>query len=131
MVPNIFEILSPVTRPRMFDVGSDVSFRKFAMLLLGTPNSPKLWKRFAPPPGLVPPVMSYWALPEGSVEGGLTRVFRPDDVIGGVWAKEVRQANNRTSEKQNVRRWINLRCSACFTFNGNPPLGVVPLPHNH
>ena len=113
----MLEIFPPVTRPRMFDVARPELLRKFAMLLLGTPNSPKLWKRFAPPPGLVPPVMSYWTFPEGSVEGGLTRVLSPDDVMGGtVWAKEVRQANNRTSEKPNVRKGINRRCSACFAF---------------
>jgi hypothetical protein len=48
----------PVTRPRMFDVGSPVSFKKLAMLFVGTPKSPKLWNRFVPPPGLVPPVIS-------------------------------------------------------------------------
>jgi hypothetical protein len=60
MVPKMFEMFPPVMRPRMFEVAKlGVSLRKFAMLLLGTPKSPKLWKRFAPPPGLVPPVMSY------------------------------------------------------------------------
>ena len=39
------------------------------------------------------------------MSGGLTRVLSPDDVMGGpVWAEEVRQANNKMSEKQKVRR---------------------------
>ena len=41
------------------------------------------------------------------MEGGLTRVFSPDDVMGEVvWAEEVKQANNRTSENPNVRKGI-------------------------
>ena len=36
---------------------------------------PKLWKRFVPPPGRVPPVM-LWRLPFV-----VTTVFRPDDVM--------------------------------------------------
>ena len=42
MVPKIFEGLPPVTRPRIFEVGNAVSFKKLAMLLVGIPNSPKL-----------------------------------------------------------------------------------------
>ncbi len=42
IVPKMLEIFPPVTRPRMFDVARPESFRKFAMLLFGTPNSPKL-----------------------------------------------------------------------------------------
>jgi hypothetical protein len=49
-------------------------------------------------------------------------------VMGGVWAEEFREAKNRTSEKPSVRQGINL---ACFAFNGEPPLGVVPLPRKH
>ncbi len=49
----------PVTRPRILLVGSAVSFRKLAMLLMGTLKLPKLWNRFVPPPGRVPPVMLY------------------------------------------------------------------------
>ena len=83
IVPKMLERFPPVTRPRMLDVARPELLRKFAMLLLGTLKSPKLWKRLAPPPGLVPPVMSYWTFPEGSVEGGLTRVLSPDERDGG------------------------------------------------
>src|SRR6476660_5307601 len=121
----MLERFPPVTRPRMFDVARPELLRKFAMLLLGTPNSPKLWKRFAPPPGLVPPVMSYWTLPEGSVEGELTRVLSPDEVMGGgVWAEEIRQANDRTSEKPKVRMGINWSRSECCPINGEPFLRI-------
>ena len=50
------------------------------MLLVGTLKSPKLWNRFVP--ALVPPVMSYWVLPPVVRKGSLTRVFRPDGVMG-------------------------------------------------
>jgi len=46
MVPKMFEIFPPVTRPRMLDVARPESLRKFAMLLLGTLKSPKLLNRF-------------------------------------------------------------------------------------
>ena len=82
MLPKMFETFPPVTRPRILLVGSAVSFRKFAMLLVGTPNSPKLWNRFSPPPGLVPPVMSYWTFPAGGVAERLTCVFNPEEVMG-------------------------------------------------
>jgi hypothetical protein len=59
------------------------------------------------------------------VEGGLTCVLSPDDVMGAtVWAEEIRQANNRTSEKPNVRKEINRVCSAYRCFNCEPPLGT-------
>ena len=73
---------SPVTRARMLDVGSPVSFRKLAMLLSGTLKSPKLWNRLVPPPGLVPPVMSYCTVPAGGVAERLTSVFSPEGVMG-------------------------------------------------
>jgi hypothetical protein len=57
MVPKIFEMLPPVTRARILEVAAPESLRKFAMLLVGTLNVPKLRKRVVPPPGLVPPVM--------------------------------------------------------------------------
>lgn len=82
MVPKMLEMFPPVMRPRMLDVGSAVSFRKLAMLLAGTPKSPKLWNRLVPPPGLVPPVMSYCTFPLGSVVGALTCVLSPEEVIG-------------------------------------------------
>src|SRR6476659_1209608 len=127
----MFEMLPPVTRPRIFVVARlGVSLRKFAMLLVGTLKSPKLWNRFAPPPGLVPPVMSYWTFPEESVWGGLTRVLSPDDVMG-VWADEVKQANSETSEKASVRKGINRRCSAWCCFNGEPSLGTGASPSRH
>ncbi|BFU91924.1 MAG: hypothetical protein NTAFB01_31110 [Nitrospira sp.] len=86
MVPKIFETFPPVTRPRILDVAAPESFRKFAMLLLGTPNSPKLWNKFVP--DLVPPVMSYCTVPVGGVAERLTCVFSPEGVMGAaVWAK--------------------------------------------
>ena len=42
MVPKMFETFPPVTRPRIFDVGRPESFKKLAMLLLGTLKFPKL-----------------------------------------------------------------------------------------
>src|SRR5437867_12619175 len=58
------------------------------MLLIGTLKLPKLWNKFGPLPGLVPPVMSYWVFPAGGACDRLTRVFSPEDVIGGggAWA---------------------------------------------
>jgi hypothetical protein len=59
MMPKMFEMFPPVTRPRIFEVGRPESLRKLAMLFEGTLKFPKLWNRFVPPPGLVPPVMLY------------------------------------------------------------------------
>ena len=42
IVPRMLDGLFPVTRPRMLEVGRAVSFRKLAMLFVGTLNSPKL-----------------------------------------------------------------------------------------
>ena len=42
IVPKILDELPPVTRPRMFEVADPDWFRKLAILLVGTPNSPKL-----------------------------------------------------------------------------------------
>ena len=39
-----------------------------------------------PPPGLVPPVMSYCTFPDGGFEGKFTLVFNPEGVIGGTCA---------------------------------------------
>src|SRR6478609_7888405 len=111
----MLEIFSPVTRPRMFDVARPESLRRFAMLLVGTLKSPKLWNKLVPlaPPGRVPPVMLYCVCPLGSVTAGLTCVFRPEPVMGeAAWTREVREANNRTSEKPNVRKGIDRRRSA-------------------
>src|SRR6478609_2779485 len=115
----MLEIFSPVTRPRMFDVARPESLRKFAMLVVGTLKSPKLWNKLVPlvPPGRVPPVMLNCVCPLGRGTGGLTRVLRPDEVMGGVWAEEFRQAKNRTKEKPSVRQGINL---ACFAFKAEP-----------
>ena len=55
------------------------------MLLVGTLKSPKLWNRLVPPPGRVPPLMSYWVCPPTAI-GSLTWVCKPDGVIGGTWA---------------------------------------------
>src|SRR6476620_11894411 len=126
----MLEIFPPVTRPRMFDVARPESLKKFALLRLGTLKSPKLWNKLVPlvPPGRVPPVMLYCVCPLGRETGGLTCVLRPDPVIGeAAWTREVREANNRTRKKPNVRQGI----SACFTFNAEPPLGVVPSPRKH
>ena len=77
----MFEGFPPVTRPRMLEVGKEVLLTKLAVWFAGTPNSPKLWKRFGPLPGLVPPVMSK------EVPCCVTVVFNPEDVMGDVaWA---------------------------------------------
>lgn len=69
--------------------------------------------------------MSYWVLPPAVRKGSLSRVFRPDCVMGeAAWTREVREANNKTSEKPNVRKEINRRCSTCCCFKGKPPLGI-------
>jgi len=86
MMPRMFEMIPPVPQPRKFDVSSAVSLRKFAMLLLGTLNCPKLWNRFVPPPGLVPPVMLYWLCPVERLCGALIWVLRPEEVMGALWA---------------------------------------------
>ena len=76
--------------------------------------------------------MSYWTLPEGSVEGELTCVLSPDEVMGGgVWADEIRQANDRTSEKPKVRKRINWLRSECCPINGELSLGIGSLPRKH
>ena len=80
------------------------SLRKFAMLLLGTLKSPKLWNRFVPAPGLVPPVMSYWVFPAGGVAERLTCVFRPDGVIGDAAWAWLRLRLNEGSTKEPRRR---------------------------
>src|SRR5215472_10692668 len=104
-------------RPRMLEVGRfgasntpfrsiDPELRKFAMLLVGTLKLPKLWNRFTPPPGLVPPVMSYCVFPAGGIADRVTCVFNPEGVIGAAaWTREV-GLNARTSEKPSIRERI-------------------------
>ena len=54
--------------------------------------------------------MLYCVCPLGRETGGLTCVLRPDPVMGeAAWTKEVREANNRTREKPNVRKGISPR----------------------
>ena len=65
MVPRMLEILPPVTRARMLDVGRPELLRKLAVVLMGTLKLPKLWNTF-PPPHRVPFVMSIWVWPLGS-----------------------------------------------------------------
>src|SRR5215510_15028242 len=122
IVPKMFEMFPPVTRPKMFDVARPELLRKFAILLLGTLKSPKLCNRFPPPPGLVPPVMSYWTLPEGRLAGGLTCVLSPEGVMGeAAWTSEVRYGTDRASEQPSRSQEITLACSASRLFNGAPP----------
>jgi len=65
--------------------------------------------------------MSYWTFPDGSVEGEATRVLSPYEVMGGgVWAAEIRQAHERTSEKPTVSKGINWSRSECCPINGEP-----------
>ena len=46
--------------------------------------------------------------PLGRETGGLTCVLRPDPVMGeAAWTEEVRQADNRTSEKPSLKKEIN------------------------
>jgi hypothetical protein len=55
----------------------------------------------------------------------------PDEVMGGgVWAKEIRQAHDRTSEKPNVRKGINWSRSECCPLNGEPLFGIGSHPAN-
>ena len=64
--------------------------------------------------------------------GGLTRVLSPDEVMGEVvWAEEFKQANNRRSEKLNVRKEINRTCVVRCFFNGDPSLRRVTSPPKH
>src|ERR1051326_5788038 len=101
MVPKMLDTSPPVTRPRMLEVARPESLRKFAMLLLGTLKSPKLWNRLVPPPGRVPPVMSNWVWPLGRLIGADTAVSRPDDVI--VWARETEHGRARRRKRPNMR----------------------------
>ena len=92
----------------MFDVARPELFRKFAMLFDGTLKSPKLWKRFVPPPGLVPPVILYCVCPLGSMTDGPTCVLRPEPVMGeAAWTREVKQTSNTKSEQPMTRRKIS------------------------
>ena len=59
------------------------------------------------------------------MEGELIRVLRPDEVMGGgVWAEEIREAKDRTSEKPKVRKGIKRSRSECCPNNGELPLGI-------
>src|SRR5262245_59130984 len=121
----MFEMFPPVTRPRILLVAkpsasklpfesNDPLFKKFAMLLLGTLKSPKLWNRFSPPPGLVPPVMLNWVWPFGRLMGADTAVFRPDDVIGvTAGARETEHGMARRRETPNMQRRIRVVYSPC------------------
>src|SRR4029078_175213 len=100
--------VDPVMRPRMLDVGTPELFRKFAILFVGTLKSPKLWKRFVPPPGLVPPVILYCVCPLGRMTAGPTCVFRPEPVMGeAAGTREVSQTSNTKSEQPMTRRGIS------------------------
>ena len=103
--PEDVRDIPPVTRPRMLDVARPESFRKFAMLWLGTLKSPKLWNRLVPPPGRVPPVMSYCTCPAGGVTR-VTCVFNPDGVIGDVSANALPTAYHTMNSHTN---WSNRR----------------------
>ena len=80
------------------------SLRKFAMLLFGTLKSPKLWNRFVPPPGLVPPVMSYCTAPADGVRERSICVFSPDGVMGGAARAWLRLTLIEGSKKELRRR---------------------------
>ena len=62
----------------MLEVGSAVSFRKLAILLVGHTELAEAVEKICSASGLVPPVMSYWAFPSGGVVERLTCVFRPE-----------------------------------------------------
>ena len=64
----------------------------------GTLKSPKLWKRFVPPPGLVPPVMLYWVCPPTAI-GPLTWVFNQKMVMGAVACAATYVYANQTEEE--------------------------------
>ena len=105
IIPKILEALPPVIRPRMLFVGRPELLRKLAMLLVGTLKFPKLWNKLVPPPGRVPPVMSYWTLPLGIVIGALTCVFSPDEVIGGA-AACAKEPSNKIGEPFQFRNIV-------------------------
>jgi hypothetical protein len=45
----------------------------------------------------------------------------PDEVMGGgIWAEEIRQAHERTSEKPKVRKGIKWSRLECCPINGEP-----------
>src|SRR5215813_7037741 len=114
-MPKILDGLPPLMRPRMLEVAKpegrmmfgfagsiDPALRKFAMLLVGTLKLPKLWNRFVPPPGLVPPVISYWVFPAGGIAERLTCVLSPDDVMGeAAWTREGGLGTASTTEQPN------------------------------
>src|SRR5215831_9408031 len=99
------------------------------MLLVGTLKLPKLWYRFSPPPGLVPPVMLYCVCPLARGSGALTCVLRPDDVMGAVaWTREGGFGTPKTSEQPTMRQVSSLACSAARLFNVTCPLGIAAHP---
>src|SRR5215467_6231374 len=133
-MPKMLDGLPPLMRPRMLAVGrfgsntvpfrsTDPALRKFAMLLVGTLKLPKLWNRFSPPPGLVPPVMSYWIFPGGGVADRVTCVLSPEGVMGeAAWTREVGYGTASTTEQLRRRQESTLPCSAARCFIGAPPM---------
>src|SRR5215471_3392814 len=123
-MPKILDGLPPLMRPRMLAVGrfgsstvpfrsTDPALRKFAMLLVGTFKLPKLWNRFSPPPGLVPPVMSYWIFPGGGVADRVTCVLSPEGVMGeAAWNRESFSTPPSTTVEPARRQDPGLPCSA-------------------
>jgi len=71
-------------------------------MLLGTLKFPKLWNRLPPPPGLVPPVMS-WTVPFV-----VTMVFKPEDVMGATsaWVLAIGKASHRQHSPIAPRRLL-------------------------
>src|SRR5262249_2504162 len=138
-MPKMLDGLPPLMRPRMLAVGrfgsstvpfrsTDPALRKFAMLLVGTLKLPKLWNRFSPPPGLVPPVMSYWIFPGGGVADRVTCVLSPEGVMGeAAWTREV-GLDARTREQPSMKERITLAWSASRLFIGAPPCGIKVHP---
>src|SRR5262245_18884396 len=107
----------------MFEVARPESLRKFAMLLVGTLKSPKLWNKLIPPPGLVPPVMLYWVCPLGSATGGLTCVFSPEGVMGdAAWAWLILAM----TEKKRIRL-AQIETMTCRKTRGTPAGPAISL----
>src|SRR5215469_10035524 len=141
-MPKMLDGLPPLMRPRMSEVGKpegrmalgsagsiDPELRKFAMLLLGTLKFPKLWNRFGPPPGLVPPVMSYCVFPAGGVGERVTCVLSPDDVMGeAACTREGGYGTATTTDQLNRREYLTLAWYAARCLNGTPSFGIVVHP---
>ena len=69
------------------------SFKKLAMLLLGTLNF-QSYETNLFTSCLVPPVMSYCTFPAGALEDKVTWVFNPDGVIGGGTCARLDESHN-------------------------------------